>query len=360
MDYAVIMAGGMGKRLWPLSRAETPKQLLPLVEGKCLLQIAAERLLGIFEPENIFVVTNAAYADAAAAVLDSIPRANVIGEPEGRDTAAAIALAAEVIAGRDEKGTMAVFTADHIIRPQQCFAKAVTIALQAAKVNENTIVTFGVKPSWPHTGLGYIQVESDEVSEDTHKVLRFKEKPDHTTARRYVESGEYFWNSGMFVWTVATIRRAMQQHLPATFEKLQPIHQAVADGQDPRPLLAEIYPTLEKISIDYAVMEKAESVMMVELKCEWIDLGSWPALEDVIPPDQQGNSILAPHHVIMDSFRNVIVSRDDDDHLLAILGVDDCIVIHSPDATLICRKSDDQRLKELVAAIEKHHGGKFL
>lgn len=360
MNYAVIMAGGMGKRLWPLSRAQSPKQLLPLVEGKCLMQIAAERLMGIFEPENIYVITNAAYAEDVADLLTAIPRANVIGEPEGRDTAAAIALAAELVAARDEKGTMAVFTADHIIRPQQCFAKAVTIAMQAAKVNDNAIVTFGVKPSWPHTGLGYIQVDSEEVSEDTHKVLSFKEKPDHTTARRYVESGEYFWNSGMFVWTVATIRKALQQHLPETFEKLQPIGQAVAAGQDPRSLLAEIYPTLEKISIDYAVMEKAESVLMVELKCEWIDLGSWPALENVLPPDQQGNTILADHHVIMDSFRNVIVSRDKEDHLLAILGVDDCIVIHSPDATLICRKSDDQRLKELVAAINKHHGGKFL
>ncbi|MCD4823503.1 MAG: NTP transferase domain-containing protein [Phycisphaerae bacterium] len=358
MRYAVIMAGGSGKRLWPLSRQHHPKQLLKLVDGKSLMEIAVQRLEGVFEPEQIFVVTNAEYADDVAALLPEIPRENIIGEPVGRDTANAVALAAEVLAGKDEDATMAVFTADHIIRPAKCFAKAAQIAIETAESTPDALVTFGIMPSWPHTGLGYIECDQ-QIAQDVRNVVSFKEKPDHTTARQYVESKKYFWNSGMFVWKLDTIRKAIQAHLPDTAQKLAPIAEAVRNGQDYTAILAEAYSSLEKISIDYAIMEKADKVMMVELKCEWIDLGSWPAMEEVVDLDDQGNAIIADNHVIMDSFRNILVTKDDG-HLLAIMGLDDCIVIHSPDATLVCKKSDDQRLKELVAAVEKHYGKRFL
>jgi len=357
MRYAVIMAGGSGKRLWPHSRQNCPKQLLRLVEGKSLMEIAVERLDGIFEPKNIFVITNKEYADQVAEVLPNIPRENIVGEPIGRDTANAIALGAEILAGKDENATMVVFTADHVIRPQESFAKSVKLAMDTAEAQPDALLTFGIRPSWPHTGLGYIEC-GDKDSNGVYEVVSFKEKPEHSTARQYVESGRYFWNSGMFVWTVGAIRSAMKEFLPDSFKKLKPIAQAVGEGKDIAPLLEEIYPKLKKISIDYAIMEKASKVMMVDLNCEWIDLGSWPALQDVLEQDSHGNVVLAKNHVLMDSFRNVIVSSGE--HMISLLGIDDCIVIHSDDATLVCKKSDDQRLKELVTAIEKHFGDRFL
>ena len=358
MRYAVIMAGGQGKRLWPLSRQRLPKQLLKLVEGKSLMQIAVERLQGMFTPEQIIIVANKTYTQVISESIPEIPRENIIGEPEGRDTANAIALAAAFIAGKDPLATMAVFTADHIIRPHNEFLQSLNLAIQTAEADPTVLVTFGIHPSWPHVGLGYIKAP-EKISDDVRQVEAFKEKPDHTTARRYVESGKYFWNSGMFVWTIPAIQSMLRQFLPDSLNKLQAVTDAVATNRDYDFVLAEIFPTLEKISVDYAIMEKAPNVKMVALNCEWIDLGSWPALDNVIEPDQQGNSIIADKHVIMDSFRNVIVN-DVDKHMIAVLGLDDCIVIHSHDATLVCRKSDNQRLKELVTAIERDHGMDFL
>lgn len=358
MRYAVIMAGGAGKRLWPLSRQTRPKQLLRLIGGKSLMEIAVQRLRGVFDPEEIIIVTNTEYADQVAEILPEIPAKNIIGEPEGRDTANAIALAAELLSVRDENATMAVFTADHIIRPVECFTKAVETAMAAAESNPESLLTFGVKPTWPHTGLGYVEI-GEKLSDDLWRVASFQEKPDHPTARKFVESGNFFWNSGMFVWTLPAIRKAMNQYLPNSAEKLAPVAAAAGRSEDYTSLLAEVYPTLEKISIDYAIMEKAESVLMVQLNCEWIDLGSWPALEDVADLDDKGNVIIARDHVVIDSIRNVLVSSEDN-HLLAVMGIDDCIIVHSPDATLVCKKSDHQRLKDMVTAVGKHYGPNYL
>lgn len=358
MEYAVIMAGGAGKRLWPLSRLSRPKQLLPLLEGgKNLLEMSVERLSGLFANENILVITNRQYASLVTEALPQLPRDNIVGEPIGRDTANAIALAAELIAGRDEDATMAVFTADHVIRPKQTFAENVRAAIQEVQNHPDALLTFGIHPTWPHTGLGYIHC-GKTTRDNVHEVLGFKEKPDHQTARRYVESGQYFWNSGMFVWKVSAIRKALQTFLPDSAKKLFPIAEAVRTNADYTAILDDVYPNLQKISIDYAVMENAQTVRMVELKCEWLDVGAWPALENVGELDEAGNVVLAQNAAVIDSFRNIIVT--DDDHLLAVLGMDDCIIVHAPDATLVCNKSDSQRLKELVQFIEKHFGEKFV
>jgi mannose-1-phosphate guanylyltransferase len=356
MRYAVILAGGSGKRLWPLSRTSKPKQLLRLLEGKSLLEMAVDRIKGIFDNQNILVITNAEYAGQVQAALPQIPPANIIGEPEGRDTANAIALAAEFLAVRDPNATMAVFTADHVIRPVECFAEAVETACKVADQHPDALLTFGIHPTWPHTGLGYIHCE-EAMAPKVHYVAGFKEKPDHQTARRYVESGKYFWNSGMFVWKVSAIRAALGQFLPDSPKQLEPVVQQVREGKDFAPALREAYPKLQRISIDYAVMEKASKVLMVELPCEWLDIGSWPSLESVADLDDCGNVVVAKNAVLMDSFRNVVVTQDD--HLLAVMGVDDCIIVHSPDATLVCNKSDSQRLKELVAEIEKKYGKRY-
>jgi mannose-1-phosphate guanylyltransferase len=357
MRYAVIMAGGAGTRLWPLSRSTRPKQLLPLIRGRNLLDLAVERLSGLFEHANILIVTSAEYADQIAAALPQLRRENVIGEPLGRDTANAIALAAQILAARDADATMAVFTADHVIRPTSVFAQAVRTACEAAEAHGDALVTFGIRPTWPHTGLGYIHC-SATVADGVRQVVGFKEKPDRHLARRYVESGEHYWNSGMFVWKVATIREALTRYLPVSMDKLAGVLSAAAEGRDYGDVLREAYPKLERISIDFAVMEKAPKVLMVELKCDWLDVGSWPAVENIVDMDEAGNAVVAKNTAILDGFRNIIVTEDD--HLLAVVGIDDCIVVHSPDATLVCNKSDSQRLKELVDLIRQKYGEKYL
>jgi len=353
MRYAVILAGGAGQRLWPLSRRSRPKQLLPLVAGRSLLQLAVERLRGLFGAENIWIITNAEYAAQVAAALPDLPAENVVGEPVGRDTANAIALATELLAARDESATMAVFTADHVIRPQERFAEAVEAACAAAKANPAALLTFGVRPTWPHTGLGYIHC-GQRLGDRVHKVEGFKEKPERRLARSYVEDGRHFWNSGMFVWTVGAIRSALREFLPGSMEKLEPVAQAA----DLAAALAEIYPGLEKISIDYAVMEKAPEVLMVELGCEWLDVGAWPALENVADLDEQSNAVLAENAVLFDSSRNVVVCEDG--HLLAVVGMDDCIVVRSADATLVCDKSDAQQLRSLVELLREKYGSRYV
>lgn len=357
MRYAVIMAGGAGKRLWPASRQTKPKQLIPLLNGKSLLELALARLAGLFPHERVLVVTNATYADQVAGVCDWLPRENIIGEPEGRDTANAIALAAEIITARDPEATMAVFTADHIIRPADRFAQCVERACQAAEQDPEALVTFGIVPAWPHTGLGYIHC-GEAIREGVRRVLGFKEKPDHRTARHYVESGEYFWNSGMFVWRVATIRQALRKFLPESVEMLSAVEAALAAGEEIAGPLSKAYPQLPKISIDFAVMERAPHVLMVELTCQWLDLGSWPELGEVLGPDADGNAVVAPRTAILDGSRNVIFSEDD--HLIAVVGMDDCIIAHTPDATLVCKKSDSQRLKELVDQIHQRFGKDYV
>jgi len=351
------MAGGAGKRLWPLSRLSRPKQLLPLLGGKSLLEIAVDRLAPVFGADNVLVITNAEYADQVADSVPSLKPENVIGEPEGRDTANAIALAAELLAARDPHATMAVFTADHVIRPQDRFAAAVERAIEAAESNPDALVTFGIRPTWPHTGLGYIHCPQPEG--DARPVKAFREKPDHQTARQYVDSGEYFWNSGMFVWSLDAIRTSLREFLSDSMTKLGPIREAAEAGQDFIALLAEVYPTLERISIDYAVMEKAPTVLMVEMDAEWVDVGSWPALDRVSEQDETGNVVLAEKSLLLDSGRNVIVCEDAS-HLMAVVGMDDCIVVHTPDATLVCNKSDSQRIKELVALVEEKFGPEYL
>ncbi len=357
MRYAVIMAGGAGKRLWPLSRIKRPKQLLPLVAGKSLLELAVERLTGLFKNQNIWIIANTEYAEQIASALPQLPSENIVGEPEGRDTANAIALGAEILRAKDPAATMAVFTADHVIRPIDRFTHAVRTALEMADQHPDALLTFGIRPTWPHTGLGYVHC-GEKISDDVHVVLGFKEKPDHHTARRYVENGEYYWNSGMFVWKLGAIRAALDEHLPDSKKKLEAVGDAIEGGRDYASILTDVYPTLEKISIDYAVMEKARKVLLVELGCEWLDVGSWSALPSICEHDDSDNVVVAPSAIAMDSSRNIIVSEDD--QLLAVLGVDDCVIVHSPDATLVCNKDDAHRLKDLLQRIEENSGNKHL
>ena len=359
MRYAVIIAGGSGTRLWPLSRKSRPKQLLRILGNKSLLELSLTRLRGLIEPANTFIMTNAEYAQAVRDEAPDVPAENVIGEPQGRDTANAIGLAAAILNQRDPEAVMGVFTADHIIEPVEAFGHSVTRAFDLADRLPQSLITFGLKPAWPHTGLGYIHggeiITTPADDYEALKVQGFKEKPSHEVACTYCKSGRHFWNSGMFVWQAKTILAQLQEFLPGSYEGLQ---QIAAQWDSPAGLepLERIFPTLEKISIDYAVMEKADNVLVVVLPCSWVDVGSWSTLTEVMPADGQGNITVASVAELLDSRNNIIVSEDD--HLLALVGLQDLVVVHSPDATLICHKEQAQLVRSLVAKLEKQGEGR--
>jgi mannose-1-phosphate guanylyltransferase len=362
MDYAVIMAGGTGKRLWPLSRQSRPKQLLRLFQGESLLRLCFDRLKALFDQEHIFVLTNTCFADLVRQDLPELHHNNVIAEPVVRDTAGAIGLAASVLAGADPDATLAVVTADQIIKPTEVYHQALRDAIFFVNSNSQAMVTFGVQPSFPSTQLGYIKLEAGQkypgCENLIHHVEAFKEKPDENTAKEYLCSNQYCWNSGMFVWKAQTILSNLFHFLPACRDPLKKI-QADWDSPCQKETIEEWFVKLPKISIDFAVMEKAENVYAVKLACDWLDLGSFTALADVINADGNNNIVVADFAELLDSDNNIIVTEDQG-HLIAVIGLEDVVVAHSPDATLVCRREDCHRLKELLELVKCHTNDKFL
>lgn len=352
MQHAVIMAGGAGTRLWPLSRGTRPKQLMRLFDGASLLQIAARRLEPIFEPDRIWVITSAQHLEQVASELPQIPREHLIGEPMGRDTANAIGLAASIIGQEDLTATMAVFTADHLITPLDVFADSIKTGLEAVAQHPEALITWGISPTEPHTGYGYIR-RGVSVIPHVYRVAAFQEKPTREVAQEYLNAGDCYWNSGMFAWKVATILRELQNRLPRNLEILSDLaanwRYVAGTGE-----CAEKFAQLEKISIDYAVMEQAETVLVVEMNTEWTDLGTWTALAATKQADEAGNAIIAPRAMAVNSANNAIITEQE--HLIVTIGVQDLIVVHSPDATLICRREDEQLLKELVERRREQFG----
>jgi mannose-1-phosphate guanylyltransferase len=349
------MAGGAGLRLWPLSRAARPKQLLKLAHGKSLLRLAFERVAELLGPEAIYVITGGQHLELVAAELPELPPRNLFGEPVGRDTANAVGLSAAVIKGRDPEATIGIFTADHVITPMDRFVAAVSKAFDMADAHCDALVTMGVVPARPETGYGYVQ-RGQRLADGVFEVRGFAEKPKLETAKQYLAGGDYYWNSGMFTWRADTILDQLRAHLPDSHAGVCEIAEAWESSQRQGKLEA-IYPNLPKISIDFAVMEKAPRVLVVEMDCKWVDLGSWTALEGVIEPDADGNVLAAPRTVELSARNNVLVSEDD--HLIAAFGVEDLVVVHSPDATLVCRKQDAQRLKELVAKVTDEYSQEY-
>ena len=355
MQHAVIMAGGAGVRLWPLSRKDRPKQLLRLFGEASLLRLSYERVAAVLPPEAINIITSADHLPLVREDIPELPEQNLIGEPIGRDTANAVALAAAVLAKRDPEAVIATFTADHVITPVERFCAAVQTGLATAEAQPDALITFGIKPVRPDTQFGYVQ-RGPAVGEGVYQVRQFAEKPDATTAEQYVQSGEYYWNSGMFVWRAATILAQLAEHLPASHAAVQTMAQAWGTPEQ-QPTIERLYPALEKISIDYAVMERAPKVLVVEMDCSWLDVGSWPALRGVLEPDAQGNVAAAAQVIALDARDNVFVTEQD--HLIAAVGVEGLVVVHAPDATLICRQDQAPAIKELVARIREAHGERY-
>ena len=357
MNYAVIMAGGSGKRLWPLSRQKRPKQVLKLLHGQTLLRKCFERLTGIFEVQNILVLTNADYVETVRDDLNELSPDNVIAEPVIRDTASAIGLAATILHKKDSDAKMAVVTADQILEPADSFRQAMIKALSFIDKNPQALLTFGIVPTFASTQLGYLkfsQVNSSEIC----PIEAFKEKPDEKTAIQYLKEGCYSWNSGLFAWRCDTILNLLKQYVPAGTESLEKIR-ADWGGPNQQKTLQECFPKLPKISIDYAVMEKAPHVFGIQLKCRWLDLGSFAALREIIESDGNKNVIISEYSQLLDS-KNNIITTEERGHLIAVIGVENLIVVHTKDATLVCPIEQAGRLKELLERIEKDNQEKFL
>jgi mannose-1-phosphate guanylyltransferase len=352
--YVVIMAGGKGERFWPQSRLKRPKHLLPIVGDSPMLSQTIERLDGLVPPERVYVITNAEQRDAVLQSCPGLLPEKVIGEPEGRDTAAAVGLAALLVEAQGEDSAFALLPADHVIEDHEGFRSVLESAFEAAE-GDDCLVTIGIKPNFPSTGYGYL-CRGDELRAENGRVLSrvdcFVEKPDLPKAQEYLESGNYFWNAGMFVWRPSVILSALGKYASALSSGLTELKEEWKTSGCLVESMAKIYPTMEKISIDFAVMEKADGVVMLESAFDWDDVGEWPAIARHYPQDENGN-VFKGMGLAIDSTENLTFSEDG--HCIALLGVKDLIVVQSPDATMICHKDCAQQVKELAQQVSESH-----
>lgn len=353
MLHAVVPAGGSGTRLWPLSRAQNPKFLHTLTgTDRSLLQATVDRLRLLSDTDHVYVVTGSGHAVAVARQLPECPENNILVEPSPRDSAAAIALAAAVIAERDEKAVMGSFAADHLIAKDDEFAATVSRAMELAE--EGLLMTIGITPSGPDTGLGYLRLGAQRGP--GYQLAEFKEKPDQVSAVEYVSSGNYLWNAGMFVWRVDVFLAELAAHRPALHDTVRSLA-AAWDSPTRDSLFAELWPTLEKISVDYAVMEPAAAagkVGVVPGDFGWNDIGDFDTLGSVLPPvDQFGNVIVTSDNrpvLTVESKRNVLVPASG--RLIATLGCDDLIVVDTDDAVLVATRDRAQEVKQLIEQLK--------
>jgi len=346
--YAVILAGGRGERFWPLSTAKRPKQLLSLVGEKALLAQAVDRLEGLIPHERVLVVTNQDLVEATRQSAPYLPPDNIVGEPIGRDTAPAVALSAALVKSRDPQGVFCILTADHIIGNLDVYRATLRDSLNIAS-REDVLITIGIQPTEPATGYGYISL-GDEYKADGktsyRRARRFVEKPDSATAEKYVASGEYAWNSGMFIWSVKSIESALLKYRPA----IGAIIDVISEGSKKGVLnqtLASMFGTVEKISIDYAVMEKADNILVAKGVFAWDDVGSWTALENHFPKDDHNNTLIGRCETI-DANGNIVFSKD---RLTTLIGMSDTIVVQSEGVTLICPRDRAQDIKQMVVKL---------
>lgn len=343
--YALILAGGSGQRFWPVSRDRLPKQLLRLFDDKTLLEHTIARLEGVVPKENVLILTNHQQVEGVREALPDFPAENIIAEPEKRDTAPAIALAVGWVAARDPSATMMVLPSDHLIQSRSEFQRALRTACTAAQ-ESGGLVTIGIKPTWACPSYGYVERgkrydAAGEGDVPVYEVVRFREKPSTGLAEQFLEQGNFTWNAGMFFWTVATVRESLRQHCP----ELSQFIDALAEGKDFDEIVSSRFCKLPKLSIDYALMEKAPKVLNVEATFDWDDVGNWTSVGPYLSKDAQGNChncLVSP----LDATNNVVFSQSPQH--IALLGVHDLMVISTPDAILVAHRSEAEKIKKLV------------
>lgn len=353
--YVIIMAGGRGERFWPVSRERTPKQLITLLGKRSFLQEAVDRVLPLVPLKNILVITNAVQAPQVARQLPKLPRQNIVAEPVGRDTCAAVTLGAALVGSRSTTGVMAVLPADHVIPSAKKFQQTLDDGFDLAGRGQ-AIVTIGIQPTEPATGYGYIQVGEPlpppqgarPYKTTFHRVERFVEKPPLDKAVEYVNSGQYRWNAGMFIWGFVTVTEGLQKHQPEMYDACRRWFKVAGQPAKLARVLAREYPGLKKISIDYALMEHAQNVVVADGDFDWDDLGSWNALARHLKPDPEGNCAAADF-IHVDAARNIIFdARTRNRTPIAVVGLRDSILVQTDDAVLLAHKSQSQKIKELV------------
>lgn len=351
--HAIIMAGGSGTRFWPASRAARPKQFLPLANGQPLIRAAVERMAGCCAPEHIWIVTNSTQARALPDILPELPASQIIVEPEARDTAPCIALATATVQARDPSAIMAVLPADHVITPKDAFREMVQRGAAIA-ADQETLVTFGVKPTFPATGYGYIECGEalDEEQPPARRAARFREKPDEATAEQFLAAGNFLWNSGIFVWSAAAVRAAMQVGKPELLECTDRMLAGISQGDE--KAVAEAFRSAPKISIDFAVMEQAPKVAVVDAIVQWNDVGSFPGLDAVAPEDGQGNATLlcdGAQHIALQSKGNTVYAEGP--RTVALFGAENLVVVAVGDAVMVCPRDKADDLKQLVNYVKQ-------
>ncbi len=351
MVYAVIMAGGSGTRFWPYSRRDKPKQLLNIADGRTMIRATVERIAGKIPFDRIMVVSAEQHSEEIRRQVPELGKAMVVPEPLGLNTAPCIALAAYKLLKTDSDPTMIVLPADHLIAKEEPFLDAVMAGVHACSRGDY-LVTFGIVPDRAETGYGYLKLGSSTFREGSSTVYRvdtFVEKPDLHTAERYLATGNYLWNSGMFVWNARAIVRAFEKHLPDISNALAPIV-PMLNSKDEFPALEKVYASLQAVSIDHGIMEKADNVLCIPVDIGWNDVGSWASLAGVRPRDRHGN-VTVGWVVALDS-RNCIVWSPD--KLTALIGLEDLIVVETPDALLVCAKERSQDLGKLLDLLQEN------
>ncbi len=354
--YALILAGGVGTRLWPRSRRTRPKQLLDLLASRTMLQVTYDRCAPLFPPEKIFVITGRAYVDEVRRQLPELPANQVIGEPIGRGTAPAIGLGVLQVHRRDPNAVLFSLHADHHILREEGFRDTLRTAADVAR--DGFLVTLGIQPAYPETGYGYIEKGSPLGRSGDHpafRVARFTEKPNPETARQFVESGRYLWNSGIFAWQASTIMNEMARWMPALHESLLDIEAACEDEAE-EAVLDRLWHNVPAESIDVGILERSDNVVVVPADVGWSDVGSWAALLNILPSNSDGN-VLIGDHLAMDTHQTLIYSAG---RMVATLGVEDLIVVDTDDVVLICPKDRAQDVKKLVDELAQKKQDQYL
>lgn len=336
--YVCIMAGGSGERFWPMSRKATPKHLLKLFSDRTLVEETVRRAGGVVPLRNVFVLTNAAQLEATRAALSFLPPEQIVAEPAKRDTAAAAALATALVRARDPDAVMALLPADSLVKDHATYARQLRLALDRA-AGTDALLTFAIKPTYPATGFGYLEM-AEAAGQGFRRVARFVEKPDEATAEAYVAGGNHAWNAGMFVWRVGAFLAEADKHTPMLAKFIREFPRAEADAY-----LARTFPTLEpKVSVDYAIMEKAGAVETLVAEFDWDDVGTWTALPSHLAQDADGNTVRGP--VVTQAAKNNIAVSDG--RVIALCGVSDLVVVETPDAILVCARDAVQDIKKLI------------
>jgi len=355
--YVAIMAGGIGSRFWPMSRTSYPKQFLDILNiGRTLIQGTYDRFSKFIPKENIYIVTAEEYVEIVKEQLPELPVANIVSEPSRKNTAPCIAYISYKLKMLNEKGSLICAPADHIILDEMAFTKVCLEALSF--VNEHkALITLGIKPTHPNTGYGYIQFEQQPASDNVYKVKTFTEKPNAELARTFVSSGEFLWNAGIFVWQVNNIVKAFQKYQPELAEVFE-THLAHYNTPKEKEAIDKIYPQCTNVSIDYAIMEKADNVYIIPSSFGWSDLGTWNSAHENMEKDYLGNAVAGSDVMVIDAKDNMVHVPN---HKLVLLqGMNDYIIVDTEDVLMICKKDKEQEIKQYVAEVKRNKGDKYL